>query len=384
MHISIRLAQLVKPHLKERGFVAEMARETKVERHTIRALLDNKASYVNLESLAKICRYLIDRGLVEDPDSLPGAILGRDPEHFWELMTRCERLEFCIGTRRAAEWPGSRYVISTDSKLQGIMMSTISQMAGRSIPEDKEAPTDQSPNDQPSQTGLRHQCFSAFYLVHAPSREATAENPGEDWDRVVKTSQEVYDNLEKHGRSCALLALGSIKVNPVVERLLARIPESAPFQPELPARAADRRCPIFFRYRPGDPQPPSFCGGIRLADDTSSDLPGIYYEQSDRSWHNALWDDDSYDAAFLCYVHRPNLGLVEVACGGFSSRATGLLTDQLDSIASHLRAPERVADNLHVGMSVVSFKYQPRAGGTGNWRAAVHEVPTEALRRRLS
>jgi DNA-binding Xre family transcriptional regulator len=383
MQISIRLAQLLKPYLKrrgsERGFVAELARGTGVERHTIRALMSNKVTYVNLDSLAKICSYLIQENIVEQPDLLPGAIFARDPERFWELMTRCERLEFCLGTRRAREWPGSRYVMSTDSRLQGVMLARISQVASHS------AGTGEPHGAGPAAAVSRRPYFSAFHLVNAPSRQSAAESPGPDWHEVLETSNEIYRNLRNYGQRCALIAMGSIKVNPVVERIHAGIVGAEPFQPDLPATAAERRFPIFFRYRQNDPRPPSFCGGLELARDRPAELqPGIWYESLDGSWQVAPWDENSHDAAFIAYVHRPNRGEVEVACGGFSSRATGLLTDHLDAIASQLRTPEKVADNLCVAIYVISFTGQPAQDHMRRWRATVHEVPAETIRRRLS
>lgn len=390
MKISIRLASLLEHVRNRRGLIAEIEKYTGIERHTITGLLNNTVKYVSLEALAKLSDYLIAVHGV-DPAILPGALLGRDPERFWEMLSSCAQVEFCIGARVSPDWPGAEYVMSTDSRLQGMLLSKLSQWEirqmhapampmeqsgvstepGRSTPLCSRIIGPESTAEQP--LGRVRRQHPRFHLVAAPERHIRPENPGPQWAEIVARARAVYENSPEGsplqpsfpwqapaGQGRALVALGSVKVNPVVELILAHAFRAEPFASldHLP-KASLRPCPMLFRYRDDDPQPPSFCGGVQIAADTPAPWPGIYYEAQPGQWVCCPWDAERQDAAFLMFAMYPARARVEVACGGFSSRATHCLTDKLDEIISALGEPLFSTGQIVFGMYVIEFRFSP-------------------------
>jgi hypothetical protein len=373
MKISIRLRQLLGSDADRHGLIKHIQEKTGIERHTISAILNNRTGKVNMETLSKLCDFLVSDGYVPE-EMLPGALLGRDPERFWDLLASCQLIHICVGARQAKEWPGVDYVISTDSCLQGVLLSKVSQLKyGSRV-------------DEAQPVGER--LLSYFHQVTAPIRHATPEHPGPGWGKVCEEAETVYRGISANIEKRALVTLGSIKVNPVVEVMLARAFSARPFSVQHPVLVSERSCPIFFRYRDDDPRPPSCIGGTELSSDVDSPNPGIYYESAEGHWQCAL-SDASHDAAFLFYCNKRAAGIVEVACGGFSARATGLLTQHLESIASRLGTPQYLAPHLHLGLYVIEFtdKAKDRAAGSTSpneeWEFQIVPVGKRGIQRRL-
>jgi len=417
MKISIRLASLLEHVRNQRGLIAEIEKYTGIERHTVTGLLNNTVKYVSLDALAKISDYLIAVHGV-DPAILPGALLGRDPERFWEMLGCCGQVEFCVGARVSPDWPGAEYVMATDSRLQGMLLSKLSQWESRPTPfveppsdevssqagggKSGDISSDLSPAPLVGQKPLgsiRRQ-HPRFHLVAAPERHIRPDNPGPQWAEIVARAQAVYENNEppisterslgwqkEAGQGRALVALGSVKVNPVVELIFAHAFGGKPFVSldSLP-KASQRPCPLLFRYRDDDPQPPSFCGGVQIAADTPAPLPGIYYEAKPDQWACCPWDPEEHDAAFFLYAIYPARARVEAACGGFSSRATHCLTDKLDEIVSALGEPLFSTPQIMLGLYVIEFRFPhgqaAKEPGPSEYR--VLPVPEEVLSRRLA
>jgi hypothetical protein len=393
MKISFRLRQLLGADAGKRGVIKAIERKTRIERHTISALLNNEKNSLNIETLSKLCDFLIAEGYAP-AESLPGALFGSDPERFWDLLASCERVEFCLGARRASEWPGTDYVISTDSHFQGVLLSKISQLKYGSDTHTQPnrgkalgGPPVPRTNAEPPATGER--LLSAFHLVNAPRRHARPDDPGEGWEQLRRRADEVVGGLRRYRDKRVLIALGSIKVNPVVEIMLADAFSASPFVvQDGVGDASQRLCPIFFRYRDDDPQPPSCCGGTTLATQPDSQRSGIYCEAEGGGWVCFPWEKD-HDAAFIFYANKRAAGLVEVACGGFSARATGLMIEYLEPIASRLGDPQYEAHDLHLGLYVVRFTRRVSERSVGceprnaDWGFEVVPIPEFTIRRRL-
>jgi len=401
MKISLRLAEQLGADANRHGVLAEIEKHSGVERHTVASWLNNTARYVSLDALGRVADYLVKRGT--EKDLLPGALLGRDPEYFWDALASCKNLHFCLGTRTSPQWPGSDYVMSADAHLQGRMLTEISnrvyrangavatesrganeeETAQHGIERRTERGTEEAirrengggrqpgavPEAISHEQRLAHSLFPEFNLLPGPDRKLTAENAGDNWLRSKRAATKLYDNFRAQPSS-ALIALASVKVNPIVEIMLAKAFRTEPFvsQDDV-AKPRDRKCPILFRYREKkderwdrDPQPPSCCGGVRLAAKTRAPRYGIYYETKTGRWEACEWEPASDDVAFLFYAYRPSIVQVEVACGGFSARATRCLTRKLDEITGQLGTPQFVSDSLHVGLYLIKFRFD--AGDT--------------------
>jgi len=369
MKISLRLAEQLGAAAERHGVLTEIEHICGVERHTVASWLNNTARYVNLDALGRVADYLVKRHGV-DRGQLPGALLGRDPEYFWDALASCKKLQFCLGTRTTPQWTGSDYVMSCDALLQGRMLTEISNRVCRMDgATEAESPAHRAIAESTG-NGHRvvHSFFPEFHLVRGPNRRLTAENADDDddWHKSKKDAIKLYDRFRAQPSS-ALIALASIKVNPIVEIMLAKTFSAEPFVTEDGvAKPKDRKCPILFRYREkkderweADPQPPSCCGGVQLAAKTPAPRSGIYYQTRTGRWEAACWELASDDVAFFFYAYRPSKAQVEVACGGFSARATRKLTQNLEDVTAQMGKPQFESESLHVGLYLIAFTFDP-------------------------
>jgi hypothetical protein len=332
-----------------------------------------------MDALARLCEYVIsDSKSGIDPGSLPGALLGREPEDLWDTFAKCQRFDFYLGTRVSPQWPRANYVMATDSHLQSVLVSHITRLeaerSGRSQPIEKPG-------------GERIIRYPNFHLVQAPGRDCNADNPGDKWAEMCREALDLYHRPLSE-KPNATIALGSMKVNPMVELVLAHAFRAEPFvSQDAITYAKDRSCPFFFRYRDSDPQPPSMFGGLQLSSRLPAPQPGLYYESDCNHWECCPWDPDTSDAAFVFYAYRPNLAQFEVACGGFSSRATACLSQKLDRITAEFGGPQYDAGDLRVGLYIIQFRFDPRDADSDQdnrvFETRVVRVPDRAVVRRL-
>jgi hypothetical protein len=81
--------------------------------------------------------------------------------------------------------------------------------------------------------------------------------------------------------------------------------------------------------------------------------------------------------------------MVVLAFGGFSARATWLITDNLEQIIARLGWPEYQTHDLHLGLYVIKFtrRARDRRGGPESagrdWTFEVIPISARSLRRRL-
>lgn len=349
MRYSFRLAEVVNhvPDPRRRpGTIKAICDYTGLDRHQVAALLKNEVKYVPLDALSKLCGYLIERGFAK-AEELPGRLFGVVPEHFWELLARRKRLELCLGVRRGEDNSlDDAWVVASDSVLLGELLNGATTLAiappgsnggpeGGPLP-----PVVVAPRPHPEQLHQK--------LVWSPDQASVEE--------CQRMAGRAYDDFCEAAGDKALVCLGSIKSNPVVEVLLASTFGCEPFisQDDLPA-GERRSCPIFLRYRDNDPHPLSCCGGQRAARGGTSSKPGIYYELPSGKWECCPWDAKTHDAAFVFYIHRESQGRMEMALGGFSGRATRLLARHLARHGEEFWKPVYDDEGIQIGAFVVKF-----------------------------
>ena len=154
----------------------------------------------------------------------------------------------------------------------------------------------------------------------------------------------------------ALVCLGSMKSNPVVELVVARAFGMEPFVPQPSVdQPNNRQCPFFIRYRSFDPHPPSIAGGLDLCATTPADQPGLYFEQADGSWTCCAWEPNQRDVALVFYIHRESQGWLEMVLGGYSGLATRLLAKTLATRAQDFWPPVYESHGIQVGAFVVQY-----------------------------
>jgi hypothetical protein len=358
MRYSFRLAEVVGhvPDPRKRpGTIKNICEYTGLDRHQVASLLKNEIKYVPLDALSKLCEFLIDRGYAT-AEELPGRLFGVEPEHFWELLASRKRLVLCLGVR-SGDSDGSlddAWVVASDSVLLGELLSGVTTLGGAAK---HQRSVESSGGEDSSRCELRpvaslgdpHPEHLHQSLVWSPGQATLAE--------YSSRARAAYEGFSGTAGDKALVCLGSIKSNPVVELLMSSAFGCEPFESQDGFAAAEKRsCPIFLRYRDNDPQPPSCCGGIRLAarGQPSKD-PGIYYETAGGDWAHVAWTADTSDAAFVFYIHRESQGHMEMAVGGFSGRATRLLARLLARRGDEFWPPVYEGQGIQIGAFVVKW-----------------------------
>jgi hypothetical protein len=149
--------------------------------------------------------------------------------------------------------------------------------------------------------------------------------------------------------------------------------------------ASDRSCPFTIIFRPSDPKINSCCGGQQLSRSDSVSGPGIYFEQSDKTWSHVASNDQS-DGAIVFYRYNKSLRNLCMCLGGYSSRATRLLADYLSSGKADRRLWPPACENgeIQIGLFVLRFTLDKAAGKDQKpISTEVIRVSEEVIRRRL-
>lgn len=374
MRYEFRLAELLghTPDRRKRpGTIKAIVEYTGLDRHQVASLLKNEAKYIPLDALSRLCDYLVEHGHAS-AEELPGALFAVKPEHFWEVIARRRKLEICVGVRRpdGSDTPENAWVVASDAVLMGEVLNGVTTLGGT----DKLNRTQSDQRELPTHPELLKQT-----LVWSPSISDAAA--------AVDRSVKVYENFTSSSGDKALICLGSVKSNPLFELVTADIFNARPFESQdNVAKASDRRCPFFLRYRDRDPQLECASAGMRLSKSEKADEPGLYYETADGSWKYA----GGQDAALVFYVYRESLGRLEMVLSGFSGRATRLLARTLASRGEEFWPPVYQENYLQIGAYIVT--YEPsgetmspddilRTDIVGN--PTVIPIAAEAIERRL-
>lgn len=369
MEFYLRLAELFNVNGElPRGLIAEIRQETGMSRWQVAALLHNKAKSIDFDSLSKICDYLSKKGIVADED-LPAALFGRRPNHFWALPAMRKRIEFCIGVRRDPNWC-DQLVMAADSELQARMVYGVTG-------------THVLGWDGFESNGSADGHLLNPRLVPSPMMDDTRPKIIQD------KAREVYRGFIEEHNDKALILLGSVKSNPVVELAISGcFRGSRAFRSEdTVAQPADRSCPFLLVYREKDPHPASVCGGERLSSETPGNGPGIYFESESGSWEHCPWNEKN-DAALVFYRLHKAFGQLEMVLGGFSSRATRCLANFLRTNETQKLWPPVYTDGeVDIGIFVLRFGFRGKNPSMDSFEpphsTEVLRLPREPIARRL-
>jgi len=328
MQVHLKLAQILQEHSDAgRGLVKRLAARTGLERHKVSALLNNRVQYVSLEALAKVCDYLVEEHRLR-PADLPALLFGIEPELFSAQVANRKHLEIVLGVRTlgdggrpasrkgkdtaAGRWFAQEWVTASDSMLHGALLHELfgrGQERWQTRPESLE------------------------------QRLVPAYDGDESLETVKREAESVYDRFQQLRMDRACVSAGSVKSNAVSEIIIAQAFDAEAFTPENDASVPqNRRCPVFFRFRPDDSQPPSCHGGSRLARQHRPSQAGIYYEGADGKWI-CCPASGHQDAALVLYVHHLLEGRLEIVMAGFSGRASRSLASSLHRLTGHFWPP---------------------------------------------
>jgi hypothetical protein len=378
MRYAFRLAELLghTPDRRKRpGTIKAIVEYTGLDRHQVAALLKNEAKYIPIEALSRLCDYLIEHGYAR-AEELPGALFAITPENFWEMLARRSRLELCVGVRRPPddESADTAWIVASDSVLAGEVLNGVSTLGGTA-------------KAISSQKGVGKEVPHIEHL-----RQSLVWSPGTmSLDQVQSRAQWVYDEFSEMGGDKAMVCLGSVKSNPTVELVLANAFGCDPFvSQDNVAKASERSCPFFLRYREHDPHPPACSAGMQLSKSEKAAEPGLYYEQADGSWAFAGGATRGRDAALVFYIFRESLGRLEMVLSGFSGRATRLLARTLAHRAEDFWPPIFHENYLQVGAYLVQYEAADETENSLDIlatdtmaNATIIQLPSEAIAKRL-
>ncbi|MGI8980744.1 MAG: helix-turn-helix domain-containing protein [Pirellulaceae bacterium] len=386
MRYSFRLAKLVghTPDPRKRpGTIKQICEFSNLDRHQVAALLKSEVKYIPLEAIGKLCDYLLAKRLAK-PQDLPGILFALEPENFWELIARRQWVEVCMGVRKdgADDTLDDAWIVASDSVMFGELLRGITDFrlwapkaaadAALLFPTEPPADASEKKNGDNGDNGAtvihhngqKQEAAVATPLLPEVLRQTLVWSPGKNEQEYKSASEKIHEEFGKQEEDDkALVCIGSVKSNPVVERIIASAFGCPAFQSQdKVASATQRSVPFFLRYRDNDPHYlASCCGGWQLAEGHSADKPGIYFETKSGKWNCCPCDDKKHDAAFVFYVNRPSQGILEMALGGYSGRASRLLAQHLDRCAEKLWPPVYSGQGLEIGAFVIRFQLKDKA-----------------------
>ncbi|MGY8767159.1 MAG: helix-turn-helix domain-containing protein [Pirellulales bacterium] len=386
MKFSFRLSELLNhsPDPSKRpGTIKAICEFTGLDRHQVSSLLKNEAKYIPLSALSQLCDFLIKHGYA-DASQLPGALFAVEPENFWELLARRKRVEMCLGVRADENWPEGAWVVASDTILQGHLLTGVSTLGGTAKYKQNPSDADQSLQEFPTVDPPIPQPEDLFQtLVWAP---------GQATEREVHTrANEVHSNFQNADGDKALICLGSIRSNPVVELTMASSFNCEPFvSQDNVEKPSDRSCPIYLRHRETTaPTDQSCSGGGQLSKQYAPKQPGFYYETADGSWECCKWDETTYEPAYMFYSYNESQGRLEMALGGYSGRGTRLLAKTLSSRPEEFWPPVYREGGMQIGAFVIQYELKKqkknRSVLVADYSATTKVIPLDesVIRRRI-
>ncbi len=384
MRYAFRLAEILghTPDRRKRpGTIKSIVEHTGLDRHQVASLLKNEAKYIPLEALSRLCDYLIDQGYAS-ADQLPGALFSVQAENFWELLARRGDVEICVGVRQGemGNTPENAWIVASDSVLIGELLNGVSTLGGaaKHAKQNVSLPpgVEQMARDIPTPDRLQQT------LVWSPGQVEFAD--------ARTRAESVFEGFAEAQGDRALICIGSVKSNPVVELVFADAFGCSPFVTEDDVDdTSARACPFFLRYRDHDPKPDSASAGTRLSKNEDAPEPGFYYEKDDGTW---TWAGGSgKDTALVFYLFREPLGRLDMVLSGFSGRATRLLAKTLANRGDEFWPPVYESGGMKIGAYIVQYEDDP-SDKTRDSLLQTHEaaaakitpLSTEAIARRMA
>ena len=412
MRYSFRLAKLVghMPDPRKRpGTIKQICEFTGLDRHQVAALLKSEVKYIPLEAIGKLCDYLLAKRLAK-PKDLPGILFALEPENFWELIARRQWVEVCMGVRKDGpdDTLDDAWIVGSDSVMFGELLSGITDFrlwapkaaADAAIPFPTEPPaamTNPEGNGSNGSTVIQmpipEPLDPAKPLLPEVLRQTLVWSPGRNKLEYTTMATKIHESfLNQEEDDKALVCIGSVKSNPVVERIIASVFGCPEFESQDKiSSSAKRSVPFFLRYRDKDPIHLTSCsGGWQLAEGHAADKPGIYYETKGGKWECCPCDDKKQDAALVFYVNRPSQGILEMALVGYSGRASRWLAQHLDRCSEQLWPPVYSGQGLEIGAFVIRFNMKDKArkdktnfGHDDAPKIDVHRLDAEVIARRM-
>ena len=330
--VSIQLKKLIEYYCKGNpwGIIKRIHEKTGLTGPQIRALINNTAKSISLETLQKIVGFLASE-FDAPAEELLGTFFGIEPSRFWAMLSSSTSKQFktqiCQGVRTDKKTDEPRWINANDSHLSGTYIHQLSSSH-------KRGQLKLEPHFLRSWIDEQHQ------------------------QEIFDDAKEFYHALENTGNQ-ALVCIGSMKSLSLSECVVAKVFNTKPFVTQSNIKQPMKlRIPIFFKYRENDPHPPSAFGGEKISLRAAAGQAGIAYEADAKHWEFCPVSE-TQDAAMIFYVYRPPEEAVEMVLAGFTGRATGCIAFVLTDLADQLWPPLYKRSDLMVGAFIIRYEFPP-------------------------
>ena len=364
MQIELRAKRLLERHgLYKRGIIGELAKALGLNRHSVRKLLNNELDGPSLKTLAGLCQWLQEKGVLDEP--LPEALFGLKPEKLWGAAARGGIVNMYLGEFQevhdgATVW---RWISRRDS----VVATTIVE----------ELYTDTGGDQRPP---IIHTEYVPFRSLSRSSdeRESFLEKDAED-------ARNLFQHLKLQvGRGTSVL-IGSQKSNYLVECYVADLFGCEPFTPCPGGMGA----PFYLKFRDYDTSLRSCFGGPDSPPGHPADAPpGVYYIDPDGHWATCPLIRPQNDAGMVIVVRSGSISEMEVGLFGFSGRATAAMATKVVRDTGPFWPPYYKSRGREVGVYICKFdmpgQLPPgKAEDYSHWKLTVIPLAETVLGRHL-
>ena len=308
MDLEYRVRAILEEHnLAGHGVVQRIADEVvpRLNRHTVSKIVNNTGGNVALETLGRICDWLVKQGV--PAEGLPARLIGVRPSELWKAMAEPGEVTIHLGEYRAVPpAPAPRLISRRDAAVAGAFVELLSS---------------------PDVMGPDRPTVHTRYVPFRHSEERLG--PGNTrFQGDIKKARTIFERMSAKQSRGSWICVGSQQVNYLVEILVADLYGCQPFRPPVP----DTGVPFYMVYRPRDRALPSCFGGHSAPPGRKGHAkPGIYYRRGDGSdaWESIEWEENERDGAIVITIRDPGRGKTGLVSFGLSGRGTAAVGQQL-------------------------------------------------------
>ncbi len=312
MKIEIRLSKVLRDYgLDRNGLITWIATETGEQRGSIAKFLDDGFKNPSLATIGKLCDFLRREGV--PPELLPYCLFGVRPSGVWAACAQKPRIVLYLGEYNEVDRPRPRYwVAKRDSAAANEISRILLESHDESDDESIDAGRPQDHDSKRPIPVILEEYVPFRFLADGATTLDDAAFQGD-----VSRSKNMLAELKK--REQAVVLIGSMRVNYLVEHFMADLFKCEPFQ----ADTGGHKIPIYMMHREDDVNAPSCFGGADPPSGISGKArPGIYYRGPDNKWNACPSMYKEEDVGIAVTAYNPGDASIAIAVFGYSGRAT--------------------------------------------------------------
>jgi hypothetical protein len=326
MHTEFRLKQILDAAgMDAHGRIQTIAKGANINRHTARKIYNNEAAVFSLDTVTRICDWLVR---IRHGDGLPGSLFAARPAELLQAICEKRLVTFYLGATRGgrAQRFARAWVARDDAECAARLVQHLS------VPQPLESAS------APDGVG--------FNYVYLPCRSEDADSRKRDQDAAKRA----FRAMRKTRKQETPVMVGSQRASYLLEMFAADIFRAEPWSGE------PGRVPLYLKYHDHEDLQSCFGGYDAPPWDPDGDRPGIYFKHHDEDTWNFFESIDRRQGVGVVIVRRdPGLGRIEVAVFGLSGIATAAMGKFLTEIPRSFWPTGGVQAGLEIGVFVCRF-----------------------------